>query len=101
LTRGFADLLHEYAVGNAGHGALIGRIGSADYAQAFAVGASKEFDFPVTGRLFLGLTKVKKTQRLPREASTLPWTCSKKEPEIPERPEGRPRLGLQGSRRTY
>jgi hypothetical protein len=56
LTRGFADLLHEYA-GNAGHGALIGRIGSADYAQAFALGASKEFDVPVTGRLFLGLNQ--------------------------------------------
>ena len=35
LARGFADLLHGYAVGSAGHGALIGRIGSQDYAQAF------------------------------------------------------------------
>jgi LssY C-terminus len=60
LSRGFADLLHAYAVGNAGHGALIGRIGSADYAQAFAIGASKEFDVPVTGRLFLGLNQSEK-----------------------------------------
>jgi LssY C-terminus len=60
LARGFADLLHAYAVGNAGHGALIGRIGSADYAQAFAIGASKEFDVPVTGRLFLGLNQSEK-----------------------------------------
>ena len=57
LARGFADLLHGYAVGNAGHGALIGRIGTADYAQAFAIGASKEFDAPVSGRLFLGLNQ--------------------------------------------
>ena len=57
LPRGFADLLHGYAVGSGGHGALIGRIGSADYAQAFLVGASKEFDVPVSGRLFLGLNE--------------------------------------------
>lgn len=57
LPRGFADLLHSYAVGGAGHGALIGRIGSADYAQAFLVGASKEYDVPVSGRLFLGLNE--------------------------------------------
>lgn len=60
LARGFADLLHQYAVGSAGHGALIGRIGSADYAQAFAVGASKELDVPVAGRLFLGLNQSEK-----------------------------------------
>ena len=60
LARGFADLLHAYAVGNASHGTLIGRIGSADYAQAFAIGAGKEFDVPVTGRLFLGLNQSEK-----------------------------------------
>ncbi len=57
LPRGFADLVHEYAVGNAGHGALIGRIGTDGYAQAFLVGASKEYDVPVAGRLFLGLNQ--------------------------------------------
>jgi hypothetical protein len=57
LPRGFADLLHGYAVAGAGHGTLIGRIGSADYAQAFLVGASKEYDVPVSGRLFLGLNE--------------------------------------------
>jgi len=60
LARGFADLLHAYAVGDAGHGALIGRVGSADYAQGFVIGASKEFDVPVTGRLFLGLNQSEK-----------------------------------------
>src|ERR1700691_3423245 len=33
LTRGWADLIHQYAVTDAGHGALIGRIGSEAYTQ--------------------------------------------------------------------
>jgi hypothetical protein len=57
LPRGFADLIHEYAVVSAGHGALIARIGSDTYAQAFLVGASKEYDAPVSGRLFLGINQ--------------------------------------------
>jgi hypothetical protein len=57
LARGFADLLHQYAVNDAGHGALIGRVGSESYAQAFLVGASKEYDVPVAGRLFLGINQ--------------------------------------------
>ena len=57
LPRGFADLLHQYAVNDAGHGALIGRIGSESYAQAFLVGASKEYDAPVAGRLLLGINQ--------------------------------------------
>lgn len=57
LSRGFADLLHQYPVGSAGHGALIARVGSADYAQAFLVGTSKEIDVPVAGRLFLGINQ--------------------------------------------
>jgi hypothetical protein len=57
LARGFADLVHQYAVGSAGHGALIGRIGSESYAQAFLVGASKEYDVPVSGRLYLGINQ--------------------------------------------
>ena len=60
LPRGFADLIHQYAVGTAGHGALIGRIGSQDYAQPFLIGASKEYDVPVAGRLFLGLNQSEK-----------------------------------------
>jgi len=57
LPRNWADLVHQYAVGSAGHGALIGRIGSGDYAQAFLVGESKEYDVPVAGRLYLGLNQ--------------------------------------------
>jgi LssY-like putative type I secretion system component LssY len=57
LPRGFADLIHQYAVRDAGHGALIGRIGSESYAQPFLIGASKEYDVPVAGRLFLGINQ--------------------------------------------
>jgi hypothetical protein len=44
-------------VRDAGHGALIGRIGSSDYAQAFLIGGSKEYSVPVAGRLFLGINQ--------------------------------------------
>jgi len=57
LPRGFADLIHQYAVNSAGHGALIGRVGSDTYVQAFLVGASKEYDVPVAGRLQLGINQ--------------------------------------------
>jgi hypothetical protein len=57
LGRGFADMLHSYAVTDAGHGALIGRIGAGEYAQAFLVGASKEYVAPVAGRLALGINQ--------------------------------------------
>jgi hypothetical protein len=60
LPRGFADLIHQYAVASAGHGALIGRIGSESYSQAFLVGAGKEYDVPVAGRLFLGINQSQK-----------------------------------------
>ncbi len=72
IPRGFADLIHQYPVGSAGHGALIGRIGSVDYAQAFLVGASKEIDVPVSGRLYLGLNQSAK------EAETATGTFSVK-----------------------
>jgi hypothetical protein len=57
LERGWADLIHQYAVTDAGHGALIGRIGSDACAQPFLVGESKEYQVPVAGRLFLGLNE--------------------------------------------
>ncbi len=57
LPRGWADLIHQYAVKEAGHGALIGRVGSEEYARAFFVGTSKEYDVPVAGRLFLGINQ--------------------------------------------
>jgi LssY C-terminus len=57
LPRGFGDLIHEYAVGDAGHGSLIGRLGDDDVAQPFAVGVSTEYEAPVAGRLFLGINQ--------------------------------------------
>jgi len=53
--RGFRDLLKSYPVNDAGLGALIGRIGSSDVAQPFAVGARKELEIRRVGRLFLGV----------------------------------------------
>jgi hypothetical protein len=57
LARSFGDLIHEYAVSNAGHGSLIGRLGEDDVAQGFAVGASTDYEAPVAGRLFLGINQ--------------------------------------------
>src|SRR5271168_3246085 len=57
LPRGFGDLIHEYAVSDAGHGSLIARLGDDDVAQTFAVGASAEYEAPVAGRLFLGINQ--------------------------------------------
>jgi len=56
-ARSWADLVHQYAVTDAGHGALIGRVGSGDYPQAFVIGESKEYDVSVSGRLYLGLNE--------------------------------------------
>jgi hypothetical protein len=57
LERSFEDLIHEYAVTNGGHGELIGRLGSDEGAQAFAVGESLEYEAPIGGRLFLGINQ--------------------------------------------
>src|SRR5262249_24100066 len=53
LPRSFADVIRQYPVGDAGHGALVGRLVPADSGQPFLVGAGKEFVAPVAGRLFL------------------------------------------------
>lgn len=57
LARSFEDLIHEYAVTNAGHGSLVGRLGSGDGAQTFAVGVSADYEAQVAGRLFLGINQ--------------------------------------------
>jgi hypothetical protein len=60
LPRGFSGLIHQYPVGDAGHGALIARLGAPDSGQPFLVGAGKEFVAPVAGRLFLGINQSQK-----------------------------------------
>lgn len=60
MPRGFSDVIHQYAVTDAGHGALVGRVGPADAGQPFLVGADKEFVAPVSGRLFLGINQSQK-----------------------------------------
>jgi hypothetical protein len=57
LARGFGDLIHEYAVSNAGHGLLIARLGDDNVAQPFAVGANTDYEAPVAGRLYLGINQ--------------------------------------------
>ncbi len=57
IPRSLADVIHEYAVPNGGHGELIGRLGSGDAAEAFEVGASATYTAPVAGRLFLGINQ--------------------------------------------
>jgi hypothetical protein len=57
LARGFLDLIHQYPAADAGHGALIGRLGPANAAQPFSIGDSKDFTAPVPGRLFVGINQ--------------------------------------------
>lgn len=57
LARGWQDLIHEYAVTDGGHGALIGRLGPLETAQPFLVGANLVYTAPVPGRLFLGINQ--------------------------------------------
>ena len=59
LIRGFKDLLRVLPFNDAGRGALIARIGDADTAQAFLIGASKDTISPVVGRLALGINQAK------------------------------------------
>src|SRR5579863_9082309 len=57
LARGFGDLIHDYPVPDAGHGSLVGRLGNADAAQPFAIGANSAYEAPVAGRLYLGINQ--------------------------------------------
>ncbi len=57
LTRGFKDLIRILPVNAVGRGAVIGRIGDADIAQAFVIGAKKEIVAPVSGKLALGINQ--------------------------------------------
>ncbi|MGB7848758.1 MAG: LssY C-terminal domain-containing protein [Candidatus Acidiferrum sp.] len=57
LARGFKDLIRILPFNNAGRGALIARIGDADIAQPFLIGANKEVIAPVAGKLSIGINQ--------------------------------------------
>lgn len=57
LTRSFKDLIRILPFNDAGRGALIGRIGDADAAQPFLLGAQKEMVSPISGKLALGINQ--------------------------------------------
>jgi len=57
LARNFKDLIRILPENGSGRGALIGRIGDADIAQPFAIGAKKDVVAPVEGKLALGINQ--------------------------------------------
>lgn len=57
ITRGFADLIHQYAVPNGAHGELIGRLGTGEIGQAFEVGKGLTYTAPVAEHLYLGVNQ--------------------------------------------
>jgi LssY C-terminus len=57
LNRGFKDLLRILPFNGAGRGALIARVGDADYAQPFLLGAHKDVVSPVGGKLWIGINE--------------------------------------------
>jgi len=59
LSRGFKDLLRILPFNDAGRGSLIARIGDADTAQPFLIGASKDTVSIIVGRLSLGINQGK------------------------------------------
>jgi hypothetical protein len=57
LTRGFKDLLRILPFNAAGRGALIGRVGDAEIAQPFLLGAHRDVIAPVAGPLAIGINQ--------------------------------------------
>ncbi|MGB9235740.1 MAG: LssY C-terminal domain-containing protein [Terriglobales bacterium] len=57
ITRGFADLIHDYAVPSGAHGELIGRLGSTGVVEPFEVGNGTTYIAPIAERLFLGINQ--------------------------------------------
>jgi LssY C-terminus len=57
LPRTIKDVIHEYAVPDGAHGAVIAQLGSGAGAHDFLVGASAEYDAPVAGKLFVGINQ--------------------------------------------
>jgi len=59
LPRGFKDLLRILPFNAAGRGALIGRVGDAEVAQPFLLGAFHDVAIPVGGRLSITINQSK------------------------------------------
>lgn len=59
VGRGFKDLLRVLPFNGAGRGAVIGRIGDADTAETFLIGAQRDVLAPIAGRLAIGLNQGK------------------------------------------
>jgi hypothetical protein len=57
ITRGFKDLLRILPFNGAGRGALIGRVGAAEIAQPFLLGAHRDVVAPVAGPLAIGINQ--------------------------------------------
>jgi len=57
LSRGFKDLIRVLPLNGAGRGALIGRVGDADTAQSFLIGAHRDLTVPAPGRLSLAINQ--------------------------------------------
>ncbi|MBI3406582.1 MAG: LssY C-terminal domain-containing protein [Acidobacteria bacterium] len=57
LARAWRDLLRQLPIGDAGRGALIGRFGEGDAAEAFLVGSQRDYRVTQAGRLFLGVNE--------------------------------------------
>jgi len=57
IPRGFKDLLRILPFNGAGRGALIGRVGEADIAQPFLLGAGRNAVAAVPGRLAIGINQ--------------------------------------------
>jgi len=57
IPRGFKDLLRILPFNGAGRGALIGRVGDPEIAQAFLLGADRDILVSSGGRLFIGVNQ--------------------------------------------
>ena len=57
ILRGFKDLLRILPFNGAGRGTLIGRVGDADVAQPFLLGAHRDVIAPVGGKLSIGINQ--------------------------------------------
>ena len=57
IARGFKDLLRILPFNSAGRGALIGRVGDAEIAQPFLLGAHRDVIAPVAGKLGIGINQ--------------------------------------------